>query len=678
MINKYSYLFLFLISLSLSNITRGQENKNQPINTAELEASLNSPPTINRDQTHINCEESPDQAVDIRNDPGGSLNGMTTQNQDGLGTCYANSTSLLVQAELGTPISYQQMAIYVNTPASPKIGRNRGMSSTTDAEGNTIRRDFTWGGWSCGTFDALKDRGVPACNPDDVPVESLSNPWNQVEIMNSLSTLYDAATDMGADSRETLRNILMELAENHTEEGEDLCTISSSEEYVPIEMERYIQRKCIEEHNNIRNFNSRINVVSNNMTNLRRQLGSSDQSDQRERLENSINNYQEELVTLEQNIAISTNNLNRFGTITEGTSANTDGDNNILENFNKKISINNRVTCNLRPEITNYLQTTYRNTLITEFELGASRDLNSTVNDINQLLTPPNNNSEQNNIFLNSKGDRMTNGSLEAQFSEDINNADPERCQANLGWLTLQDRQSLRSLYEQEENMCLSSSLEDSIVTAFSSIGYLGGHFDLGNLITLTTSLDQGLDDYIMGIIGGDCLDSGAQIPESLNCNAEAMPRRNSSLSIPDQMRDTSNLLREKMHTSLTANNGSGRPVEISACTGFMKAESSSNANWPSFNCDTTQAHGMHSMTVTGYRCRQGGEGQKPVVQYLVQNSWGSRCTADTATNESEANFSDTDTPQINCNDINREQGSFWVDEDILAKNLTNISTMSN
>ncbi|MBT6326481.1 MAG: hypothetical protein HOJ35_10965 [Bdellovibrionales bacterium] len=677
MINKASCFFLFFISLSLSNITKGQENKNEPIDTTEQEASLNTAPTINRDQTHINCEENPDHAVDIRNDPGGSLNGMTTQNQDGLGTCYANSTSLLVQAELGTPISYQQMAIYANTAAVPKIGRNRGMRERTDADGNIVMRDFTYGGWSCRTFNALKNRGVPACNPDDVPVESLSNPWNQLEIMNSLSTLYDAATDMGSDNRETLRNILLELAENHTEEGEDLCAISSSEEYVPIEMQSYIQRKCIDEHNNIRNLNSRTEIINLNINNLTRQLGFSSQDDERERLENSLNTYQRELTELNQDIVRATNNLERFGTVTDDTNVNRNS-NNTGQNFHKKISINNRVTCNLRPEIINYLQTTYRNTLVTEFESGASRDLNNTVNDINQLLTPPNNNSEPYNIFINEKGDRMTTGRLTAQFSEDINNADPERCQANLGWLTLQDRQSLRSLYEQEENMCLSSSLEDSIVTAFSSIGHLGGHFDLRNLITLTTSLDQGLDDYIMGIIGGDCLDSGAQIPESLNCNAETMPRRNSSLSIPDQIRDTSNLLREKMHTSLTESNGSGRPVEISACTGFMKADSSSNANWPSFNCDTTRAHGMHSMTVTGYRCRQGGEGQKPVVQYLVQNSWGSRCTADTATNESEANFSDTDTPQINCNDINREQGSFWVDEDILAKNLTNISTMSN
>ena len=180
---------------------------------------------------------------------------MTTQNQDGLGTCYANSASLLVQAELGTPVSYQQMAIYANTSENPVLGRERGMQTTTNAAGDVITRDFTYGGWSCRTFNALKRRRVPACHPSDVPVENLSNPWNQIEIMNSLATLYDASTDIGDDHRETLRNILLELAENHAAEGESECAMSLSEDYVPREMELYIQRKCIDEYNDIRNMN---------------------------------------------------------------------------------------------------------------------------------------------------------------------------------------------------------------------------------------------------------------------------------------------------------------------------------------------------------------------------------------------------------------------------------------
>jgi len=679
MINKNASFFLLLIliielpNLGYSN-DKPDHNKNEIVTN-----SLSTPPSIDRDQSSINCEENPDLKVDIRNDASGSLNGMTTQNQDGLGTCYANSASLLVQAELGTPVSYQQMAIYANTSENPVLGRERGMQTTTNAAGDVITRDFTYGGWSCRTFNALKRRRVPACHPSDVPVENLSNPWNQIEIMNSLATLYDASTDIGDDHRETLRNILLELAENHAAEGESECAMSLSEDYVPREMELYIQRKCIDEYNDIRNMNSRVEIVNLNIQNLTRQLVFASQDDQRQRLENSINDYQEELTSLNQFINRATNNLEQFGTITEGDTVNSGISNNSGKNFNNKIRINNTIICNLRPEVTNYLQTTYKNNLLAEFQPGGSRDLTSSINGINQLLTSPNNdNSEQYNIFINAKGSRTSNEGLASQFSGDINAADPDRCHTNLGWLNLQDRQSLRSLYEQEENLCLSSSLEDSIVTAFSSIGYLGEHFDLADLITLTTRLDQGLDDYIMGIIGGDCLNSGVEIPDNLNCNAQSMPIKNPDLSMSDQIINTSNILRERMHNNLTTHNGSGRPVEISVCTGFMKADPNRNANWPSFTCDTTQAHGLHSMAVTGYRCRPGGEGQKPVVQYLVQNSWGSRCTADITIEESHPDFSDTDIPQINCNETNIEQGSFWVDEDILSKNITNISTMSS
>ena len=89
------------------------------------------------------------------------------------------------------------------------------------------------------------------------------------------------------------------------------------------------------------------------------------------------------------------------------------------------------------------------------------------------------------------------------------------------------------------------------------------------------------------------------------------------------------------------------------ACTAFFSDENFSIKN-DKKNCDTKKRHGRHAMVVIGNRCKDGK------LQYLVQNSWGNQC--DSYKNK-----------KFECN---KEQGNFWVDEDMLVPNVYSISKM--
>jgi hypothetical protein len=75
------------------------------------------------------------------------------QDQDGLGTCYANSTSLLIQSTLGleSPPSYQQLALIYSIDK----GTNKNLINQEDGKDSYAAE----GGFVCDTFNAAKYYG---------------------------------------------------------------------------------------------------------------------------------------------------------------------------------------------------------------------------------------------------------------------------------------------------------------------------------------------------------------------------------------------------------------------------------------------------------------------------------------------------------------------------------------
>lgn len=149
----------------------------------------------------------------------GPLSNFKTQDQDGLGTCYANTASVMLQAKLaGHPdISYLNLAfMHAEKYTSPEVrkeGKDAGFR--TKARPTDDDSFLVDGGFSCATIMAAKESGG-VCQRSDValeefvhtPNENLPNlQWMQKEVLTSLSKYYDSVfRDFGRPDSQALPN----------------------------------------------------------------------------------------------------------------------------------------------------------------------------------------------------------------------------------------------------------------------------------------------------------------------------------------------------------------------------------------------------------------------------------------------------------------------------------------
>lgn len=126
---------------------------------------------------------------------GGSLSKARVQDQDGLGTCYANTSSVLLQSSLpdSPEVSYLNLALGY----AEKNNKLAEGSYAFDKDGEVT---ISTGGLICGTINHAKENGG-VCQRTDVPLEKvifdsnanifLDNQRIQKEILTKISTYYD-------------------------------------------------------------------------------------------------------------------------------------------------------------------------------------------------------------------------------------------------------------------------------------------------------------------------------------------------------------------------------------------------------------------------------------------------------------------------------------------------------
>lgn len=106
------------------------------------------------------------------------------QDQDGLGSCYANTASLMMEhnLRLATTPSYFQMSLNASA--------HRGTFMYTDNEG---KRDiFNSGGWACATYDSAKRDGFCDAQTFKLDAVGRTDPQqNQENFLKALGSLID-------------------------------------------------------------------------------------------------------------------------------------------------------------------------------------------------------------------------------------------------------------------------------------------------------------------------------------------------------------------------------------------------------------------------------------------------------------------------------------------------------
>lgn len=117
------------------------------------------------------------------------------------------------------------------------------------------------------------------------------------------------------------------------------------------------------------------------------------------------------------------------------------------------------------------------------------------------------------------------------------------------------------------------------------------------------------------------------------------------------------------------------RALAVAVCTGFMK-KSKTMTDFCQKKAEGIKGHGYHEMTISGYRC-VGGK-----IEYQLTNSWGASCPQDVVTGE----VIDFDAEPVYKNDVfdceldkdKNPTGKFWVKEDSLVNNTTELTTVKN
>lgn len=127
--------------------------------------------------------------------PGRSLEKVKVQDQDGLGTCYANTTSVVLQSSLeGHPdVSYINLALGYAEKVNSKAENS---TYSYDKNGQMLIN----GGTICKTIEIAKENGG-VCNRKDVPLEKslfntdvdnfVDNAHDQKKLMEKVSRYYD-------------------------------------------------------------------------------------------------------------------------------------------------------------------------------------------------------------------------------------------------------------------------------------------------------------------------------------------------------------------------------------------------------------------------------------------------------------------------------------------------------
>lgn len=159
----------------------------------------------NSTYAYLDCQKRPGIVIDIKNDKNGSLYRSKTQDQDGMGTCVSNSTSLMLEAHLGTPVSYHELAI--NYKLSSVSENFQSVSKVGDKS-----YFFTEGATSqCDVFKAQKNKGT-ICPRRFVAIEQLmsSNSNVQESYFKQLGKFYDQYQRLSSTERNYIRRAMEE------------------------------------------------------------------------------------------------------------------------------------------------------------------------------------------------------------------------------------------------------------------------------------------------------------------------------------------------------------------------------------------------------------------------------------------------------------------------------------
>lgn len=544
--------------------------------------------------------------------PGKPLHNFRTQDQDGLGTCYANTASVLLQSKLknNPEVSYLNLAfMYAEKHSAPAVRQN-GQDSGFQPKKNPTDSDafLIDGGFTCETIMAAKERGG-VCKRSDVALESFfhsdgttvaaDSSWIQKDLINKLSRYYDGIFHSFERKQNKPENqlpgILSFLAPKQKEEPNRFQEYKLALKNVLNKgREKYSEATCLkpdtaQSEEVLKNILARIYQYSNNPKNFKNK-------DFKRIMETG----------------------RKFGST-----------------YKMKTSQGYKLEIDIQPQAKKALKDVYLKTITETPEANAEETFLKTLSKIHpsfneKMLKAIGGLSDQDKVHLAIDEDRYVRKNIE----------ECKKAQ-KLEYFTSDDG----FMKDFNSDTCLAkySNHAENIRQLVTTLDKANMR-NIDSLYSFLMDLpEMNYEQAMMRMVGPDCPDDKKiKLPEDLQCEGKDITYpygEQTAATDAAFLQETKTRLKNVAADAFK----SGNAVGLSICTGFWDPLNPDQFYNKTKQCPTT-THGFHAVAMVGYRCKAGQ------MQYLIQNSWGDWAAANTR-------FAET------------EPGKAWISEEDLAKN---------
>lgn len=225
------------------------------------------------------------------------------------------------------------------------------------------------------------------------------------------------------------------------------------------------------------------------------------------------------------------------------------------------------------------------------------------------------------------------------------------------------------SRVHEELNSCIPPARLDILLNAIKPLLEIGKALD-DSLIEALMNPDDDGSNRLAALIMPECQDpSQLKGMEDVSCSSFTMcsgfsnwaPMMNQTYEGPNDgcysLEDAKKLMRTRVYNGIS----SGRALGIDMCTAFM-TDPTARTNFCRNKAPGVPNHGYHAMTIAGYRC---SEGQ---LEYQIINSWGKDCPAPAKDNYRNSAL------ECEVDQQGGPTGRFWLKEEVLVDNSIGVT----
>ncbi|HAZ12207.1 MAG: hypothetical protein A2X86_03130 [Bdellovibrionales bacterium GWA2_49_15] len=507
---------------------------------------------------NLSCRTTPTARVSLR-DPGKPLHNYVVQDQDGLGTCYANALSVMIYAESGKEVSAHQIAtmygmaeqgVTVPTPstAGPRV--------SAILNGESIEASGTL----CGAYGVIKTRPY-LCTRQQVPIESMSNDSHNIqnEYSTALGNLYDHSaglrnlspaerTRIGTE----LRGLRTQLMSRMTSANNDMfqqCHDSvqpildgdisgtASDAFMD-----YMQEACLDQYNELASYAREKAIVDAQLANVRTPAAERP----------GLVTKQTELTA---SLARQRARVQAMGTVhyrmpDQGGDIATlpsDSTGTIPNRAKPRCVFNDNIKSTLRKQYYKNVHKQFNTKGFTEaqgllypFDDGGTRRsegrMTPVIQSFLQGVGSISGDSSWPQALFAQNGNMMSENQLQAILYQDVDMMIPSECAAS-GLMGEGISDAMVTTQLRSRGICLPAETNSALNKLLRSLG-LGPQREFpnnGQIDQILTNIDRPYDEFLMGVIGPGCMnDTSGRVQASsynnLSCERDNIDRLSSTV----------------------------------------------------------------------------------------------------------------------------------------------------